>query len=258
MPSLTFEQFESIVRSQPQADETPIVVVPVGLRLLSDHLTPVVAYRRLVAPDERTAPSFLLESVEGGERAGRHSILGARPAMEVVAYDRRVRVVDHRTGRTKEFDDPDPLTLPKRLSASMRFVRPPERRGAGLPRCALGGWFGFASYDTVRYGEPDKLPRARAPRDDRGLPDLHFAFYDSVVLFDNVEKVAHVVHLAQARAGAGDAEVREAWARAGGALSRAVEALRGPSRLTPSGPVEPLGPPPAMDSNMTRAQHPAR
>ncbi len=256
MPTLSFEQFVSVVRSQPAAPGE-VVVVPVGLRMLSDHLTPVVAYRRLVAPDERTAPSFLLESVEGGDRAGRHSILGARPAVEVVAYAHRARVMDHRTGQVREFDDADPLTLPKRLSSHMRFVRPPERRGAGLPRCALGGWFGFASYDTVRYAEPEKLSRERAPRDDRGLPDLHFAFYDSVVVFDNVEKLAHVVRLAQAPSGASDEQLGAAWAEAMEALSRVAEALQGPSRLAPSGAVEPLGPAPAMESNITRAEHAA-
>jgi anthranilate synthase component 1 len=54
-----------------------------------------LAYRRLVAPDERTSPSFLLESVEGGERQGRHSILGAQPSLEVVARGREVRIEDH-------------------------------------------------------------------------------------------------------------------------------------------------------------------
>ncbi len=256
MPTLTFEQFADLVRAQPSADGGT-VLVPVALRLLSDDLTPVVAYRRLVAPDERTAPSFLLESVEGGERAGRHSMLGARPSIEVVAYDRRVRVADHRAGQTQEFEDADPLTIPKRLSAGFRFVRPPERRGFALPRCALGGWFGFAAYDSVRYAEPEKLDRKRAPMDDRSLPDLHFAFYESVVIFDNVDKMAHVVHLASAPAGATDAQLASAWASAMARLEELAAALRGPSRLTPSGAVEPLGPPTTLGSNMTRAEHAA-
>lgn len=256
MPTLTFEQFASVVRSQPIAPGA-VVVVPVALRMLSDHLTPVVAYRRLVAPDERTAPSFLLESVEGGERAGRHSILGARPAVEVVAYGDRVRIVDHRAGATQEARDPDPLTLPKRLTSHLRLVRPPEPRGAPLPRCALGGWFGYASYDSVRYAEPEKLSADRAPPDDRRLPDLHFAFYDSVVIFDNVDKMAHIVHLAQAPAGASDAQLASAWASAQDTLARIGAALQGPSRLTPSGPVDVLPSAPPLASNMTRAQHAA-
>ena len=41
-------------------------LIPLTSRVMSDHLTPVLAYRRLVAPDERTAPGFLLEAVQKG------------------------------------------------------------------------------------------------------------------------------------------------------------------------------------------------
>jgi anthranilate/para-aminobenzoate synthase component I len=61
------------------------LAVPLATRLLADQLTPVLAYRRLVAGDERSAPSFLLESVEGGERQGRYSILGAQPILHVTS-----------------------------------------------------------------------------------------------------------------------------------------------------------------------------
>ena len=55
-------------------------LIPLVRRLMSDQLTPVLAYRRLVRPDDRTAPSFLLESVESGGTVGRYSFLAARPA----------------------------------------------------------------------------------------------------------------------------------------------------------------------------------
>ena len=87
MPNLTRDELEALVaQSPPHPGE--VVAVPVAVRLLSDQLTPVLAYRRLVAADEREAPSFLLESVEGGERQGRYSILGAQPILEVVAFGR--------------------------------------------------------------------------------------------------------------------------------------------------------------------------
>ena len=54
-------------------------------RLMSDQLTPVLAYRRLVAADDRASPSFLFESVENGATLGRWSMLGAQPVLEVVA-----------------------------------------------------------------------------------------------------------------------------------------------------------------------------
>ena len=59
-------------------------------------------------------------------------------------------------------------------------------RVAKLPELPpfIGGAVGYAGYDTVRYVE--NLPNA--PTDDRDLPDLSFAFYDHMVVFDNVQK----------------------------------------------------------------------
>src|SRR5438876_1121762 len=68
MPSLARDEFVQLVAKEAGGDAT--LAVPVAVSLLSDQLTPVLAYRRLVAADEREAPSFLLESVEGGERQG--------------------------------------------------------------------------------------------------------------------------------------------------------------------------------------------
>ena len=48
---------------------------------MADHLSPVLAYRKLVAQDDRTAPSFLFESVENGDEIGRFSFLGADPTL---------------------------------------------------------------------------------------------------------------------------------------------------------------------------------
>ena len=93
MPSLSQQDFDTLVERERAAASGKTLCIPISLRLLADQLTPVLAYRRLVAPDERTAPSFLLESVEGGERQGRHSILGAQPAIEVVVLPPGVVVV---------------------------------------------------------------------------------------------------------------------------------------------------------------------
>ncbi len=70
-------------------------------------------------------------------------------------------------------------------------------RVAKLPELPpfVGGAVGYAGYDTVRYVE--KLPNA--PPDDRELPDMSFAFYDHMIVFDNVQKTAIVVVLANAR-----------------------------------------------------------
>ncbi|MEO1717876.1 MAG: hypothetical protein AAFR76_12265, partial [Planctomycetota bacterium] len=79
MPNLTKAQFEALVRAHRSGQDghSATIAVPISERLLADQLTPVLAYRRLVSADVRTEPSFLLESVEGGERQGRYSILGS-------------------------------------------------------------------------------------------------------------------------------------------------------------------------------------
>ena len=157
-------------------------------RLMSDQLTPVLAYRRLVAPDDRTAPSFLFESVENGATVGRWSMLGAQPVLEVLARGHDVEVRDRRAGTSERVRLDDPL---ERLRAlSRRFV---PHAVDPMPAAFHGGWVGFCAFDAVRWLEPSKLPFASAPRDDRGLPDMHFGMYREVAVFDHVAKVVHAV-----------------------------------------------------------------
>jgi anthranilate synthase component I len=69
-------------------------LVPVYTRMMSDQLTPVVAYQRLVE-DDRYAPSFLFESVQNGTDSGRFSFVGAWPDLEILAKGNQVTVLDH-------------------------------------------------------------------------------------------------------------------------------------------------------------------
>jgi anthranilate synthase component 1 len=195
-------------------------VVPLVRRLMSDQVTPVLAYRRLVSADERTAPSFLFESVEDGRTVGRHSFIGAQPAMEVLAHGHDVTVIDHRLGTETRSREDDPLAVPRRLTATWRPAAPSDAAGFTMP-AFTGGWVGYAGYDVVRYLEPEKLPFASAPEDDRGLPDLHFGLYRQIAVFDHVNKVLlaiNHVHLdehpdADAAYDAGTGELEEFVAR---------------------------------------------
>lgn len=161
-------------------------LVPLYRQLMSDQLTPVLAYRRLVAPDQRHAPSFLLESVVGGEHTGRYSFVGAQPLIEIVAYDHevRLRIAD----KTETFTSVDPLMEMEKITSRWKIAPVPE-----LPDFT-GGWVGYAGYDTVRYAESEKL--SEPPYDDRGLPDMHFALYRQIVAFDHVRKtVLAITHV---------------------------------------------------------------
>jgi anthranilate synthase component 1 len=166
--------------------------IPLTARVLSDQLTPVLGYRRLVDADDRTAPSFLLESVDGGRTAGRYSFLGAQPTVEITARGRDVTIDDHRLGTSETRRMDDPLAAAREISRGIRAVPVPPAGGFAAPPFT-GGWVGYAGYDTVRYLEPDKLPFDAAPPDDRGLPDLHLGQYREVAVFDGASKVLHAI-----------------------------------------------------------------
>ncbi len=157
------------------------VVIPMCRRLMSDSLTPVLAYRRLVSGDDRMAPSFLLESVVGGDRVGRYSYLGAQPAAQLIARGRAVQYIDALDPkRSKQYEHEDPLAELERLTANWAVASVDH-----LPDF-VGGWVGCAGYDTVRYLEGQKL--SSPPPDDRRLPDLHMGLYRQVVAFDHAQK----------------------------------------------------------------------
>ena len=58
---------------------------------------------------------------------------------------------------------------------------------------AVGGWVGYCGYDTVRYVYGSKLPFSSAPPDDRGLPEMHLALYNKVLVFDASTKLVYLV-----------------------------------------------------------------
>lgn len=182
--------------------------VPVYRRLLSDALTPVTAFRRLDRRPDGTpgaaGGACLFESVIGGEKVGRYSFLAAEPTLRFSATRNEVTVTDL-TGwaEPKHFTDPDPL------NAFRDHFRQSVAEIDDLPPF-VGGAIGYAGYDVVRYVE--HLPDA--PQDDRGIPDLDFAFYHTLCVFDHVEKTITVVSLADCRDVRGDDVDRDQAVRA--------------------------------------------
>ncbi|MFG0258442.1 MAG: anthranilate synthase component I [Phycisphaerales bacterium JB043] len=250
MPTITRDEFVSAVESARSANHGRRIAIPVAQTILADQLTPVLAYRRLVSGDQRTDPSFLLESVEGGERQGRHSILGINPSIEVVAYEHDVTITDRRADTSKQERRDDPLQVPRQLSDDISLVvSGPEK----LPSCLLGGWVGYAAYDSVRYAEPSKLPFDSAPEDDRHLPDLSFAFYDSLVVFDSVDKLVYAIRLVVLD-GSDDASI--AYDSALRDLDDILDKVQTHSKPLPVGRVDDLrARGEALPSNMTRERH---
>jgi anthranilate synthase component I len=256
--SLTMSRDRFVELARAAAAPGVTLAIPLGLRLMGDQLTPVLAYRRLVVADERTAPSFLFESVEGGDRVGRYSLMGSRPIIEVIARQHDVTIRDRRRSASRPVTrttESDPLLVPRALTASIKQLDPPADLARLLPGSTRGGWVGFASYDTVRYAEPDALPWSSAPRDDRALPDLHFAFYPRVVVFDHAQTLVHAVELVLIEPGDDPAS---AYDRARDDLNHISAALQTHSKPLPSGVVRPAHQPPTPgDSNLTPQQHAA-
>jgi anthranilate synthase component 1 len=177
----TFEEFVALARES--------TVVPIYRQLTGDTLTPVSAFCKIQEGDW----AFLFESVVGGERVGRYSFLGSGPFLRFQAFGNRVQIQQAdpapggaaRPPALAEVEHADPLRLLEERLAAYRAPLLP-----GLPRFC-GGAVGYSGYDTVRYVE--RLPKP--PPDDRHLPDLCFAFYDRMVIFDHINKtIAAVAH----------------------------------------------------------------
>lgn len=146
-------------------------LIPVYREVMADLETPVSAYLK-IAGSTRGENSFLLESVEGGERLARFSFIGTEP----------YRIL--RTGVGEPDGEGDPLAAIEAELARFRLA-PLE----GLPRF-VGGAVGYLAYEVVHYFEP-RVPVPR--RDPHGLPESVFLFTDSLLVFDHVRHKIQVV-----------------------------------------------------------------
>ncbi len=226
-------------------------LVPIARQLMGDSLTPVSAFGKLPAGEW----AFLFESVVGGERIGRYSFLGTDPFHFLEAFGTRIRERGRHTDWT-ESTHPDPLAVLEQRIGQFRAPHLP-----GLPRFC-GGAVGYAGYDTVRYVE--HLPNA--PTDDRNIPDLSFAFYDRMVIFDHITKTIHVVAHVAVPAEATDAELKQCYQNGCGMLDTLVGHLQQPGPELPLGDIDPtagrrrsageeIGLPERFASNMSRERY---
>lgn len=169
--------------------------------------------------------------------------------MEFLAHGHSVRVIDRRNGQHQGFESADPLASLRELTADLVFACPP---GVELPGAMAGGWAGFASYDSVRYAEPEKLSFESAPPDDRALPDLHFGYYDRLAVFDHVEKLIYAIGLVEIPQ---DEDAGSAYDEGVTALEELVRTLQ--TRATPMAPgrLTPGKNPVPLRSNITREEH---
>ncbi len=168
---LTLEEFLTLAEGR----RTPLYQ-----DILADVETPVSAYWKL-AHDQTF--SFLLESVTGGERLARYSILGVRPRKVIRTKNREVRTLQDGAWTTTQLaDGQDPLHV---LAKELGDPIPPT---PGMPAFA-GGAVGLLAYDLVRFFE--KLPNLT--KDDLQVDDLAMLVCDTIVVFDHARNLIRVI-----------------------------------------------------------------
>ena len=159
--------------------------IPLMREVLADLDTPVSTYLKLA-----NAPfSYLFESVHGGEKWGRYSIIGLPASTIIRIRDKQVEVTENWKVISSE-TVADPLAW---IEAYQEKINVPEIDG--LPRFS-GGLVGYFGYDTIRYVEP-KL--AQSPRKDDiiNTPDILLMLSDEVVVFDNLKGKLYIIVHAQ-------------------------------------------------------------
>ena len=202
-------------------------LVPVYREIDADLETPVSAYLKVARPPY----SFLLESVEGGERLARYSFIGTEPYGVL------------NTGPGPD-GGVDPLIPIKAEMDRYKLVRVPD-----LPRFH-GGAVGYLAYDIVRYFEP-RVPEP--PEDPLKLPEAVFMFQDTLLVFDHLKhsiKVVSHVYL--------DGDIEKAYREAVDKIDRLVERLSAP--LEPPRASAPSGSgtaPGLVTSNFTQEEYEA-
>jgi len=169
-------------------------LVPVYREINADLETPVSAYLKIA----RESYSFLLESVEGGERLARYSFLGTEPAMVLT---------------TNNGNFTDPLLLVEKEFKKYQTI-PVE----GLPRFH-GGMVGYLSYEVARYFE--RLPSP--DKDSIGLPESNLMLVNTLLIFDHLtHKIKVVSHVRL------DGDIEKSYREAAQKIDELVERLNGP------------------------------
>jgi len=181
-------------------------LVPIYREINADLETPVSAYLKIA----RGPYSFLLESVEGGERLGRYSFIGTEPSLVIKTGVQEAQA----SGTERCLGQVDPLAVIAETLAPFKPMPVP-----GLPRFH-GGMVGYLGYEAVRYFEP-RVPTAE--NDPLKVPESVFMLTYTLLVFDHLQHKIRVVSHARL-----DDGVEEAYAQAVGRIDALVRRLSQP------------------------------
>ena len=147
--------------------------IPLAREVLADLDTPLSTYLKLA----NTPYSYLFESVHGGEKWGRYSIIGLPCATRIKVFGKKIHI-EKDSQPTEVIDVDDPLRWIEDYQQQFKAAEIEE-----LPRFS-GGLVGYFGYDTIRYIEP-RLGENTKP-DQLQTPDILLMLSEEVVVFDNL------------------------------------------------------------------------
>jgi anthranilate synthase component 1 len=157
--------------------------IPVTREVLADLETPLSVYLKLAQGPN----SYMFESVQGGEKWGRYSLIGLQTSTVLKVFGQRLEII--RDGKPMvNRNTTDPLAEVEKFRQLFSMPNLPD-----LPRFT-GGLVGYFGYDTVRFVE--RRLAESAPRDELGTPDIMLMASDEVAVFDNLSgTIMLVVHV---------------------------------------------------------------
>jgi|TARA_B100000902_G_scaffold22978_1_gene27714 anthranilate synthase component 1 len=156
--------------------------IPVSREILADMETPLSVYRKLA----NCSYSYLFESVEGGEKWARYSLIGLHAKRIIKVVKNEIEIL-HEGSLIEKISTEDPLAYIEKLQKSFSL-----EEDSNLPKFN-GGLVGYFSYDCVRYIESKLLDSE--PPDTLGTPDALFMVSEEVAVFDNLKNKLHLIVL---------------------------------------------------------------
>ena len=158
--------------------------IPISIEILADMETPLSVFKKL----GNQPFSYLFESVEGGEKWARYSVIGLPASTVIKVFNNDIQIWED--GKIiEELSSADPLKFLEEYQESIKVKVNEE-----LPEFT-GGLVGYLGYDCIRYIEP-KLSQSNLP-DPLGTPDALFMLSEEVAVFDNLNNKLHLIVLSK-------------------------------------------------------------
>jgi len=213
-------------------------LIPVFTELIADAESPVSAFQKI----DDGGYSFLFESVEKSDQAGRYSFVGSQPRITFESRGLTIRITDQ--GQVCEFQTTrDPLHELETLMQRYRYVPSPALEDSRF----AGGAVGYLGYDMVRFFEPT-IPAP--PKDELNLPESSFFLAETLLIFDHRTRRLRIV----ANAFVENGEIDAAYSRAAEKIATLAARLNQPIHLPPifvDSEAQPLTP----TANTTREEY---